>query len=43
MGAWQDPDFMKPIESRGEEVTIREKSRETRQLKALPVDGAAAR
>ena len=27
-GAWMDPDFMKPLESRGEPVTIREDGRE---------------
>jgi hypothetical protein len=35
-GAWQDPDFMTPIEKHGEEVTIREAGRESRQLKAAP-------
>jgi len=34
-GQWQDQDFMKPFESRGEEITVRENSRESVRLKLL--------
>ena len=37
-GAYQDPDFLKPFENRGESINIREGSRETRQLKAIPAE-----
>lgn len=35
-GAEQDPDFMKPHESEGKTVSIKERSHETVQLKAIP-------
>jgi hypothetical protein len=35
-GAWMDPDFMKPVVSKGKAVTIREGSRETAQLVLIP-------
>jgi len=38
MGAYQDPEFLKPFESRGESVTIREGSHENQQLKLIPAD-----
>src|SRR5581483_7775878 len=39
-GAYMDPDFVKPVESRGEPVTIRENSRERVQLSMIPAEGA---
>ena len=36
-GAYQDPEFLKPYENQGQAVTIREGSRETAQLKVIPV------
>jgi len=38
---FQDPEFLKPYEAEGEAVTIREGSRETRQLKLIPAEAAA--
>ena len=35
-GAYQDPDFIKPYESAGEAVSIKESARETVQLKLIP-------
>ena len=35
MGAWQDPDFLKPFESHGESLTLKENSHESKQLKVL--------
>lgn len=35
-GAYQDPDFLKPYESAGETVSIKESARETVQLKLIP-------
>jgi hypothetical protein len=40
MGAYQDPEFIKPFENKGENITIREGSRETRQLRLIPADAA---
>ena len=37
-GAWMDPDFMKPLETKGEPVTVRESGQETVQLKLIPAD-----
>jgi hypothetical protein len=37
-GAYQDPEFLKPFESAGESVTIREGGRESRQLKLIPAE-----
>lgn len=36
-GAWFDPDFIRPVESKGESVTVRENSTETVQLKLTGV------
>jgi hypothetical protein len=36
--AYDDPDFLKPFENRGESVSIREGSRETKKLKVIPAD-----
>ena len=36
-GAWLDPEFLQPVESKGKAVTVREGSRETVDLKAIPV------
>jgi hypothetical protein len=41
-GAYQDPDFLKPLENRGESVSIRENSRESAQLKLIPAEDAPA-
>lgn len=37
-GAYQDPEFLQPFENQGENVTIREGSRENRQLKLIPAE-----
>ena len=37
-GAYQDPDFLKPFESKGETVSIKENAHETVQLKMIPVE-----
>jgi len=36
--AYDDPDFLKPFENRGESVSIREGSRETKKLKVIPAE-----
>jgi hypothetical protein len=36
VGAYMDPDFIKPVESRGEPVSIKENSREDLKLKVIP-------
>lgn len=36
--AWQDPEFLKPFESRAESVTVKEGSIDNRQLKAVPAE-----
>ena len=35
---YDDPEFLKPFENRGESISIREGSRETKQLKIIPAD-----
>lgn len=42
-GIYQDPDFLKPYESKGEAVTIKENSHESKQLKSIPADQTEAR
>ena len=37
-GAWMDPDFMKPQESRGEAVSIQEGGRQAVQVNLIPTD-----
>lgn len=37
-GSYQDPDFLKPFESKGESVTIKENSHENKQLKLIPAE-----
>ncbi len=37
-GAWQDPEFLKPFESKGESVSVHEGGREAKQLKMIPAD-----
>ncbi len=37
-GAWQDPDFVKPHESAGEAVSVKESSHATVQLKLVPAE-----
>jgi len=37
-GSWMDPDFMKPLASKGKAITIREGSRETAQVVAIPLE-----
>ena len=37
-GAWMDPDFMKPQESRGEAVSIQEGARQALQVNLIPAD-----
>ena len=34
-GAWLDPDFLKPVESEGRSVAIKEGSRESAELKLI--------
>jgi hypothetical protein len=41
-GAQEDPDFMKPHESDGQSVSIKEKAHESVQLKLIPVENAAS-
>lgn len=38
MNAWQDPEFLKLFESRGESVTVKENSLESKQLKVIPAE-----
>jgi protocatechuate 3,4-dioxygenase beta subunit len=35
-GSWLDPEFLKPVESRGEKVAVAESGSESRQLRAIP-------
>jgi protocatechuate 3,4-dioxygenase beta subunit len=42
-GAFEDSEFLKPIESKGVQVTIREGSRETFKLKVIATEKAPAR
>jgi hypothetical protein len=37
-GAWMDPDFLKPQESRGEAVSIQEGGRQAIQVNVIPAD-----
>ena len=37
-GAWMDPDFLKPLESRGEPVTLQEGARPAIQVNLIPAD-----
>jgi hypothetical protein len=39
-GAYMDQEFVKPIESNGEQVSIRERSQEAVQLKLIPAEAA---
>ncbi len=41
-GAYEDPDFMKPHESAGQSVSIKEGAHETVQLKSIPAESAAS-
>lgn len=41
-GAYQDPDFVKPHESDGQSVSIKERAHENVQLKAIPAESAAS-
>jgi hypothetical protein len=38
-GAYEDPDYLKAFEALGEPRTIRERSRESAQLKLIPAEG----
>ena len=42
-GAYMDPDFLKPFDSEGESVTIKESGHENKQLKLIPAEGTEAR
>ncbi|HMD32197.1 MAG TPA: carboxypeptidase-like regulatory domain-containing protein [Candidatus Acidoferrales bacterium] len=42
LGAWQDPDFMKPIEDQGVRITAEENGHSSIQLKVLASDPAAS-
>jgi len=37
-GAWMDPDFMKPVEGKGEAVSIAEGGRQAVQVNLIPAD-----
>jgi protocatechuate 3,4-dioxygenase beta subunit len=37
-GAWMDPDFLKPLESRGEPVSLQESARPAIQVNLIPAD-----
>jgi hypothetical protein len=39
-GAYQDPDFLKPLESKGEAVSIKENAHETVQVKVIPAESS---
>ncbi len=39
-GAYMDPDFMKPVEEKGESITLRKDTKESVQLKVIPAEGA---
>jgi hypothetical protein len=41
-GAYMDPDVMKPIESKGEALSLRESDQKTLQLTLIPADSPAA-
>jgi hypothetical protein len=41
-GAFEDPDFMKPHESDGQTVSVKEHAHETVQLKVIPAESAAS-
>jgi len=41
-GAYMDPDFLRPVEDRGQSVSIQEGGRETVQLNLIPGDSAPA-
>jgi hypothetical protein len=41
-GAYLDPDFLKPIESKGESLTVGEGDQKTIQLKLIPADSSGA-
>lgn len=38
-GAYMDPEFLKPVESKGESVTVRESGWEKVELKVIPAEG----
>jgi hypothetical protein len=40
-GAWMDPDFVKPVEEKGETVTLREGEQKSLPLKLIAADAAA--
>ncbi len=40
-GAYMDPDVLKPVEGKGESLTLREGDQKTLPLKMIPADGAA--
>ena len=39
-GAYMDPDFLRPVEDRGQSISIQESSHESVQLKVIPADAA---
>jgi hypothetical protein len=41
-GAYQDPDFVKPHESDGQSVSVKERAHENVQLKAIPAESASS-
>jgi hypothetical protein len=37
-GSWMDPDFLKPVESRGEAVSVSESGRQAVQVNLIPAE-----
>jgi hypothetical protein len=42
-GAWMDPDFLKPLETKGEPVSLSEGAKETVKLKVIAAENAPAK
>ena len=40
-GEYMDPDFLKPVEDRGQDVSVHEGSRESVQLNLIPAESAS--
>ena len=39
--AWMDPDFMKPLEGKGESVAVEESAQANVQVNVIPADSAS--
>jgi uncharacterized protein (DUF2141 family) len=42
-GAWMDPDFLKPLETKGEPVSVSESAKESVKLKVIAAESASAK